>query len=82
MRPEQRPCADETHGLKMPRQGVPLLNDVLGFFNVTPFILKTELSAIPWPKMLPPTGVPFAWVRRNYIRTLSPLDSVLYHLAD
>ncbi len=30
MKPEQRPCADETHHLKMPRQGVSLLNDVLG----------------------------------------------------
>ncbi len=30
MKPEQRPNADETHDLKMPRQGVSLLNDVLG----------------------------------------------------
>lgn len=29
-KPEQRATRDETHGLEMPRQGVSLLNDMLG----------------------------------------------------
>ena len=32
LKPEQRATRDETHNLKMPRQGVSLLNDMLGFF--------------------------------------------------
>ena len=30
MKPEQRACLDDTHDLEMPRQGVSLLNDMLG----------------------------------------------------
>ncbi len=29
MKPEQRATSDETHALKMPRQGVSFLNDML-----------------------------------------------------
>jgi hypothetical protein len=32
MKPEQRVYLDETRELEMPRQGVSLLNDMLGFF--------------------------------------------------
>ena len=33
MKPEQRAYRDETLNLTMPRQGVSLLNDMLGFFS-------------------------------------------------
>ena len=33
MKPEQRAYRDDTHDLEMPRQGVSLLNDMLGFFS-------------------------------------------------
>ena len=32
LKPEQRAYRDETHNFEMPRQGVSLLNDMLGFF--------------------------------------------------
>ena len=44
MKPEQRATRDETHALKMPRQGVSFLNDMLG-------LGKTLNKMHPTPKL-------------------------------
>ena len=41
LKPEQRAYLDDTHNLEMPRQGVSLLNDMLGFFSLHIFFFLT-----------------------------------------
>ena len=42
MKPEQRATRDETHDLKMPRQGVSFLNDMLGLVIFVPCIYELD----------------------------------------